>query len=76
MGLSMKFCGYSTLKESFEDYAEFLLGNERYSYALEFAGDARKFLSEIQNAGYATDPDYANKILNVLENKAFMQLRQ
>tara|TARA_R110002096_G_scaffold425345_2_gene633911 strand:- start:62 stop:1063 length:1002 start_codon:yes stop_codon:yes gene_type:complete len=74
--IKQSFRAYDSLKESFEDYAEFLLGNERYSYALEFAGDARKFLSEIQNAGYATDPDYANKILNVLENKAFMQLRQ
>ncbi|MCL4146820.1 UNVERIFIED_CONTAM: hypothetical protein GTU68_007132, partial [Idotea baltica] len=74
--LKQSFRAYDSLKESFEDYAEFLLGNDRYSYALEFAGDAKKFLSEIQNAGYATDPNYANKILNVLDNKAFSQLRQ
>jgi flagellar protein FlgJ len=74
--LKQSFRAYDSLKESFEDYAEFLLGNDRYSYALEFAGDAKKFLSEIQNAGYATDPNYANKILNILDNKAFSQLRQ
>ena len=74
--IKQSFRAYDSLKESFEDYAEFLLGNDRYSYALEFAGDAKKFLSEIQNAGYATDPNYANKILNVLDNKAFSQLRQ
>ena len=74
--LKQSFRAYDSLKESFEDYAEFLLGNERYSYALEFAGDAKRFLSEIQNAGYATDPNYANKILNVLDNAAFSKLRQ
>ncbi|MDW3094348.1 MAG: flagellar assembly peptidoglycan hydrolase FlgJ [Gammaproteobacteria bacterium] len=74
--LKQSFRAYDSLKESFEDYAEFLLGNDRYSYALEFASDAKKFLSEIQNAGYATDPNYANKILNVLDNAAFSKLRQ
>ncbi|MFK7795415.1 MAG: flagellar assembly peptidoglycan hydrolase FlgJ [Gammaproteobacteria bacterium] len=74
--IKQSFRAYDSLKESFDDYAAFLLSNDRYSYALEFAGDAKKFLSEIQNAGYATDPNYANKILNVLDNKAFSQLRQ
>ena len=74
--LKQSFRAYDSLKESFDDYANFLLGNDRYSYALEFAGDAKKFLSEIQNAGYATDPNYANKILNVLDNKAFLKMRQ
>ncbi len=69
--LTQSFRVYDSLKESFNDYADFLLSNDRYSYALEFAHDTKRFLQEIQNAGYATDPQYANKILNVLSNKVF-----
>lgn len=69
--IEQSFRVYETLKESFNDYAEFLLSNDRYSHALEFAHDTKRFLQEIQNAGYATDPDYADKILNVLTNSAF-----
>ena len=65
------FRAYNTMKEPFNDYADFLLSNDRYAYALEFANDTKRFLTEIQNAGYATDPNYANKIMNVLGNKAF-----
>jgi len=69
--LTQSFRVYDSLKESFNDYADFLMSNDRYSYALEFAHDTKRFLQEIQNAGYATDPQYANKILNVLSNKVF-----
>lgn len=65
------FRAYSSLTESFNDFADFLLTNERYENALEWVGDATKFLQEIQEAGYATDPNYADKVLNVLKNKAF-----
>ncbi len=73
--LKQSFRAYDNLKESFNDFADFILGNERYAQALEFAHDTKRFLHEIQNAGYATDPKYADKILNVLNNKAFEQIR-
>lgn len=69
--LKQSFRAYDSLKESFDDFADFILGNERYSQAVEVSHDTKKFLHEIQNAGYATDPKYADKILNVLSNKAF-----
>ena len=69
--LQQPFRAYQNLGESFNDFAEFVLGNERYSKAVEFAHDTVRFLQEIQKAGYATDPKYADKILNVLNNKAF-----
>ena len=69
--IEQPFRAYDNLAESFNDFAEFLLGNERYAKALEFAHDSKQFLQEIQNAGYATDPQYANKILKVLSNKVF-----
>lgn len=65
------FRAYSTLTESFNDFADFLLKNDRYANALERVEDVTEFLQEIQKAGYATDPNYADKVLNVLNNKAF-----
>ncbi len=74
--LKQSFRSYESVAESFNDFAEFVLGNERYSKAVEIAHDAKQFLQEIQNAGYATDPRYAEKVLNVLGNKAFAGVKQ
>ena len=74
--LKQSFRAYQNLGDSFNDFAEFLLGNERYARALEFAHDAKHFLQEIQKAGYATDPKYADKVLNVLNSQAFFGSRQ
>lgn len=74
--LKQSFRAYQDLGDSFNDFADFLLGNERYARALEFAHDAKHFLQEIQKAGYATDPKYADKVLNVLNSQAFFGSRQ
>ena len=42
-----------------------LESNDRYSKAIQVAsttGDSERFVSELQRAGYATDPQYARKI--------------
>ena len=57
---------YDTLKESVKDYINFLSTSERYQPALEKKGDVEHFLHGIQKAGYATDPNYANKIMATL----------
>ncbi|WP_369808662.1 glucosaminidase domain-containing protein, partial [Oleiphilus sp. HI0132] len=35
--------------------------------ALEKAGDPYDFAHELQDAGYTTDPDYANKINRIID---------
>ncbi len=70
--IKQTFRVYESIKDSFNDYANFLLANDRYSHALEFASDTHRFIREIHNAGYATDPDYADKIINVLQSKVFL----
>lgn len=62
------FRAYDSLRESFQDYVDFLRSNPRYSRALENSGDARAFFTELQQAGYATDPAYAEKVVAVLES--------
>lgn len=56
------FRSYDTLAQGFEDYVSFLRDNPRYQQALEAAGDGARYVRELQQAGYATDPEYADKI--------------
>ncbi len=56
------FRAYDSFKESFHDYVNFLQDNGRYQDALESADNPERFVRELQQAGYATDPQYARKV--------------
>ena len=57
-----QFRAYASRTQSFRDYVSLLRGSPRYAAALDTGNDARAFASALQRGGYATDPDYANKI--------------
>jgi len=57
---------YQSIGESINDYVQFLSTNDRYQGALEQAGNVEQFLHKLQSAGYATDPNYAKKIMGAL----------
>jgi flagellar protein FlgJ len=57
-----QFRAYSSRTQSFRDYVALLRSNPRYAAALNTGNDAHAFASALQRGGYATDPDYANKI--------------
>ena len=59
---SAQFKAYATPAQSFQDYVALLRDNPRYSSALNTGGDVQAFATGLQRGGYATDPDYANKI--------------
>ena len=59
------FRSYANFEESFNDYVRFLNQNPRYTTALKHNGDDEAFIRGIHDAGYATDPDYADKVLSV-----------
>lgn len=61
------FRQYESLADSFNDFVDFLQNNPRYRNALGAVSDAKEFVSELQKAGYATDPDYAKKVISVFE---------
>lgn len=61
-----KFRSYASYDEAFADYARMLSGSPRYRDALASASDAKAFAGALQKAGYATDPDYAQKLGNVI----------
>jgi flagellar protein FlgJ len=59
------FRAYDNVQDSFNDYVKFLNNNPRYATALQNSKDSKEFIQGIHKAGYATDPDYANKVLRV-----------
>jgi peptidoglycan hydrolase FlgJ len=65
---------YDSLSSAFKDYVSFLKNNPRYQGALEKVSDSKAFLTELQQAGYATDPKYAEKILGILERGNYSNL--
>lgn len=61
-----QFRSYGSYAESFDDYVSFLQSNPRYQRALDVAADPKRFVQSLQQAGYATDPEYANKIKEIM----------
>ena len=66
------FRSYSNFQESFGDYEKFLSNSTRYEKTLSSGMDSAQFLQEIQKAGYATDPNYATKVISVLNKISSM----
>ncbi|MFA0142517.1 flagellar assembly peptidoglycan hydrolase FlgJ [Vibrio toranzoniae] len=62
---SASFRSYSNFEDSFNDYVKFLNENPRYETALKHQGNSENFIKGIHQAGYATDPNYADKVLRV-----------
>ncbi len=60
------FRAYESFRDSFNDYVEFLRSNPRYEQALKNTDDPKRYFAELQKAGYATDPRYAEKITAVM----------
>lgn len=65
--VSSGFRSYSSFKESFQDYVDFIKNNPRYGEALKKAGNAEQYMQALQKAGYATDPNYADKVMSIYQ---------
>jgi len=63
------FRAYDSPAESLEDYVDFIQSSARYQNALEHGGNDALYLRGLQKAGYATDPNYADKILSIIEGE-------
>ncbi len=61
------FRAYDSYADSFSDYVDFLRAGPRYQSALQQVDDPETFIRELHGAGYATDPDYANKIIDIMQ---------
>ncbi|MEO7774844.1 MAG: flagellar assembly peptidoglycan hydrolase FlgJ [Steroidobacteraceae bacterium] len=60
-----QFRSYDSPADCMRDYVELLSGSDRYSDALGTGEDSGAFASALQRGGYATDPNYANKLTGI-----------
>lgn len=68
-----KFRAYESFQASFNDYAKFIQNSPRYQPAMTVANDAKAYTQELSRAGYATDPEYAQKIIGIIEGEPLKQ---
>lgn len=77
-GLPMKeqasFRAYQDYESSFRDYVSFLESNPRYREVLSVADQPEVFAEKLQEAGYATDPNYGSKIRQIMNRDSLMTL--
>jgi flagellar protein FlgJ len=67
------FRSYPSYGESFADYVDFLRSNPRYARALQLVDNSEGFARALRDAGYATDPSYARKIIDILNGEVLTQ---
>lgn len=60
------FRSYASLADCFADYVK-LIQSSRYAEARRAGMDHAQFAKALQHAGYATDPDYANKLVAIAD---------
>lgn len=62
------FRAYDTVQESFEDHSLFLRGRQRYSSLFSLSRtDYRGWAHGLKRAGYATNPHYAQRLIDIIE---------
>src|ERR1700722_18895987 len=60
------FRAYGSVEESVSDFANLLKSSPRYSHAVAAGGNAQAYVERMGKSGYATDPQYANKLNDIL----------
>jgi peptidoglycan hydrolase FlgJ len=60
------FRAYGSIEESVSDFARLLGSSPRYKDAVAAGGDPQAYVQSIGKSGYATDPEYANKLNDIL----------
>lgn len=63
--ITANFRAYSSLEESIADYFDLIVNNSRYAGAVNNT-EARSTITAIHQGGYATDPAYTTKIMEII----------
>lgn len=71
--VTAKFRAYASAAESFADYARLMKTSPRYTGVIANATSAQGFAQGLQNAGYATDPAYADKLARTINTTLRLQ---
>ena len=68
------FRKYREARESFYDHTNFLMSHSRYAFLFEYKPDDYKSWARgLSKAGYATDPTYPQKLINLIERYSLQQ---
>ena len=62
-----KFRAYDSYEHAMTDYANLLKNNPRYAGVLSASRSVEGFAHGMQKAGYATDPNYAKKLISIMQ---------
>ncbi len=65
---------YRSMTDSLRDYATLLTTAPRYAPALPHRNNPDEFIRQVAAAGYATDPNYAGKVINIMRAHNLYQL--
>jgi flagellar protein FlgJ len=60
------FRAYGSIEESVNDFANLLSNSPRYREAIAAGANAQAYVHNIARSGYATDPEYGNKLNQIL----------
>lgn len=64
--MSQPFRAYDSYDEALSDYARLISTSGRYASVVK-APSPEQAAREVQKSGYATDPDYANKLISIMD---------
>lgn len=67
------FKKYVTVEQSFNDYIALIQRDSRYKNALSSVDSPTRYVNALYDAGYATDPGYADKILSIYHGSELQQ---
>jgi flagellar protein FlgJ len=70
------FRAYDSYEDSFKDYARLISDTPRYAKAREQTGSVQAYAIGLQRAGYATDPQYADKLSRAINATLQVQRAQ
>ena len=71
-----KFRAYDSYEDSFRDFARLVTQSPRYAQVSQQTASVQAYAQGLQQAGYATDPDYAAKLSRAINLTLRLQRAQ
>ncbi len=68
-----RFRTYASMADSFDDLGRLYSQNARYAAAMEQTDNPREFARQIARAGFATAPDYADRLIQLMDAQNLYQ---
>ena len=73
--ITSRFIKYSTAEESYRHHSDFLMNRERYKNLFKLGRtDYRGWAKGLSACHYASDPQYANKLIHMIESSRLNEL--